>query len=479
MKIPRIVMWLVVAITLAGSLFLIGVIIMSNIPLTVASANDHIIITGTPVVALDLWEEAGDITNTPIDYETPGRHRIDFTLQRGIRSADSHAYLYVLEIVEDIYIPIMSDLPDPVEFIANYDILDTPVDIRITSDIPQLDKIGTKTISFEVLEQEFNINIHVYDPYPPTADPVSIELEIGETASARQFLTNIFSYSPVNLVEFVEEPDFLNDGTQIIHIRIRNTAGNISIIEAELVILPNLIPPTITGVRDLTITRGGSLILRQGVQAFDILGEEVELVVDNGGLDSNTIGSYLITYTATDRWGNIATEQAYVNIVGVDVDWINNRIDEILAGITNPDMTQVQKARAIYNWVGGNVSYSATTRHPTDLENVNHALRFRTGNCFVFYSISEILLTRAGIPNRRVDRVHSGRFNHRWHLINPDNLGWHHFDTTPLNSRVAGYINRFMFTSSQAIEFTDIIQRVLGATEYYNYDRELFYDVVW
>ena len=486
MKNPfRIIIAFIISAASFVSLLLIGMILMRSVPLPVSSANNYITISGTPVFVLDLWEAAShfddaDVISGPIDYSTPGRHRIELALQRGIRSAYSHAYLFVLELITDKYISINSPLPDPIEFIANYNILTEPIDIKIISDIPQTDEIGTKTIVLKVLDYEFTANIHIYDPYPPTAEGLSLVREIGEYAYAHEFVTNIFSHSQITFIGFLREPDFYTARTQTVYIVIASTPGNQAIIESELIILPNLIPPEITGVRDISIMRSGSLILRQGVQAFDFFGEDIDFTVDSSNVDVNTIGRYEITYIAIDRWGNETRVPAYVYIVPVDVNWVNNRIDEILASITNPDMTQVQKARAIFNWVGRNISYTATVRHPTDIENVYHALRFRTGNCFVFYSTAEMLLTRAGIPNRPIERVGVGvRSSHRWHLINPDNIGWHHFDTTPLNTSVAHLVDRFMFTSSQAVEFTDLIRRVVGSINYYTYDRELFDDIVW
>jgi hypothetical protein len=92
----------------------------------------------------------------------------------------------------------------------------------------------------------------------------------------------------------------------------------------------------------------------------------------------------------------------------------------------------------------------------------------------VFYAISELLLTMAGIPNMRIDRIPGTTSTHVWNLINPDELGWHHFDTTPL---IVRQLDRFMFTQTQAEEFTRIINAEGQGRDYFTFDPELYPEI--
>jgi len=108
-------------------------------------------------------------------------------------------------------------------------------------------------------------------------------------------------------------------------------------------------------------------------------------------------------------------------------------------------------------------------------ESANQALVHRRGDCFVFYSIAELLLTMADIPNMRIDRIGGTTTRHAWNLINPDGLGWHHFDTTP---HIVRQLDRFMFTQTQAEEFTRIIQAEGQGRDYFTFYPELYPEIV-
>jgi len=240
----------------------------------------------------------------------------------------------------------------------------------------------------------------------------------------------------------------------------------------------NEIPPIIVGVEDLTVRRFGTLLLRQNVAAYDIFGNPLEFFIDSRNVDVDTPGVYSITYYTYDSSGNRTEITAYVTITDVDIDWVYSRVDDILAGITSSGASQVEQARAVHTWMTGNISYAATIGLSGRYENVYQGLRHRSGNCFVYYYTAEIMLTRLGIPNRRIDRA-GGASNHRWHLINPDDMGWHHLDTSPHHISVANQIDTFMFTSSRAAEYTQLIYDRLGRGNYYTYKSGLHPDIVY
>jgi len=101
----------------------------------------------------------------------------------------------------------------------------------------------------------------------------------------------------------------------------------------------------------------------------------------------------------------MAYEEEVTVIIGVDVDWIYEQIDAIFEVILEPDMNQVEEARAIFNWIRRNISYSATIDTDFVYAGALQALQNRRGNCFVYCSISEVMLTRANIPNMRILRI--------------------------------------------------------------------------
>jgi len=124
-----------------------------------------------------------------------------------------------------------------------------------------------------------------------------------------------------------------------------------------------------------------------------------------------------------------------------------------------------------------NMTYSPVRTAPaTSYEGAYRALRDRRGNCFNYFSLSEVLLTRAGIPNMRIDRIPGTPTRHRWNLVNPDNLGWHHFDANP--TRLELWAQTAFFTSSQARRFTRMYVEHDGTRDYFTYDPTLYPEIV-
>lgn len=72
--------------------------------------------------------------------------------------------------------------------------------------------------------------------------------------------------------------------------------------------------PTISGVTNISVTQGVEVDYLSNVSAVDVYGVVLN-VNTNGSVDINTCGEYVITYTATDARGNIATETAVITVV--------------------------------------------------------------------------------------------------------------------------------------------------------------------
>jgi transglutaminase-like putative cysteine protease len=149
-----------------------------------------------------------------------------------------------------------------------------------------------------------------------------------------------------------------------------------------------------------------------------------------------------------------------------------------MSQLINERQTQREQARAIFDWIRNHVSYTSDGPKDSVYEGAYRALQYGQGDCYTFYAIAEVMLTKAGIPNQMVTRVES-KTRHYWNLVNCDENGWLHFDSTPTNARsgVSGD-ERFLFTESQAAAFTERIRDNTGARDYYTYDKSLHPDVV-
>ena len=127
---------------------------------------------------------------------------------------------------------------------------------------------------------------------------------------------------------------------------------------------------------------------------------------------------------------------------------LNSMCDEILLSILNNDMTEREKAYAIYTWVCGHVRYRGSTAITDWKESAKTILSTRKGNCYAFYVSSRALLARAGFET---DMATSYGLGHYWNLVKVDGQ-WRHFDTT------SGWgTERFLWTGTQ-----------INAYSYYN-----------
>jgi len=317
------------------------------------------------------------------------------------------------------------------------------------------------------------------DRDPPTADPVDVTILIGESVKPEDFVENVEDESEIVSIEFVEKPNVLAHTNQAVQVKITDEHGNSAIFESTLIIRINTSPPVIEGIGTIVTRVGNPILYRQGITARDDLGRDLtqEININSSNVNHNAVGEYQVTYQVKDITGleTIITET--VKVVNVDVDYVHEQIDGLLAEILTDDMTQLQKVRAIHYWVTNNIVYAQTIGGgETVYDDAYRALRDRGGNCFNYYAIGEVMLTRSGIENMPIERIAGTPTRHRWSLVNPDNLGWHHFDATRTRLQL-GSATAF-FTDSQAKEFTRRFVDFNGTQDYFTYDPWLYPDIV-
>jgi len=109
--------------------------------------------------------------------------------------------------------------------------------------------------------------------------------------------------------------------------------------------------------------------------------------------------------------------------------------DQVLRRIIKKNWPDKKKAKAIYRYVRGRCGYVQNAAHRDWRVTALHGLRYQSGDCYTYYSVSRLLLTRAGISNVMIKRYPAPRgMRHYWNLVYV-NGGWYHFDTTPRQRR--------------------------------------------
>ena len=202
--------------------------------------------------------------------------------------------------------------------------------------------------------------------------------------------------------------------------------------------------PVISGTKDLEVYAGGTVSYKSGVTVTDDLDPKPTLTIDNSQVDMSTPGVYNVTYTATDAAGNTTTVTVKLTVKVkpanfVEPDVIYARVDALLAQFIRDDMTDREKAEAIYVWTrrGGHIgpghfNYSgSTSRHDDYLQAAYEFLQLKKGDCFYFYSIQKLMLERLGIPTIDCKKVPNfeGDSNHYWLLVSVDGgETYYHYD---------------------------------------------------
>ncbi len=172
---------------------------------------------------------------------------------------------------------------------------------------------------------------------------------------------------------------------------------------------------------------------REHISAVDDRDGKVSVKVDDSRINWKKEGVYKVYYTAADRAGNTASEWAKVQVYLPGT--AEEIADTVLKRIAGKNLSDEEAARAIYRYVTGQCSYIDTGSHVNWRDAAVHGIRYRSGDCFTFYSMTRLLLSRAGIPNIEVTRYPSYEGYHHWWNLVYVRGGWYHLDTTPRHQK--------------------------------------------
>ncbi|MGN1205360.1 MAG: transglutaminase domain-containing protein [Eubacterium sp.] len=168
---------------------------------------------------------------------------------------------------------------------------------------------------------------------------------------------------------------------------------------------------------------------KQFVSATDDRDGKVKVQADTSKINWKKKGVYKLYFYATDKAGNKATSWAKVQVLIPGS--AESAADQILRSITRTNYSDKRKTIAIYNYVRGQSTYVHNSAHVQWRAAALRGLRYQSGDCYTYYAMSRLLLTRAGIPNVMIRRYPEPRGQrHFWNLCYVQD-GWYHFDTTP------------------------------------------------
>ena len=309
----------------------------------------------------------------------------------------------------------------------------------IDTSVPSIYKIK---IHHDLLFDE-TVTLKIEDTVGPKADGVTKTiLSYEKLPQASEMVENVYDLSGISSIEYVKAPDISDGGIIRTPIRLTDNYGNSSVAEAMFVVSKDNTAPVIYGVKDITITLGQDVDLREGVYAVDSVSKNIPVKIDASKLNISKAGKYEITYTAVDDAGNTSTATSTVTVKKKVIPVRRKKktvrktsrygnVDRLAAKVVKKLIkgNDVETARAIFKWVHKNIHYVHTASKATGKKAAYIGLTKHAGNCRVFAYTSRILLNKAGIRNMIVTR-YPVTTRHYWNLVYM-NGGWYHCDATP------------------------------------------------
>lgn len=277
----------------------------------------------------------------------------------------------------------------------------------------------------------------VQDTVAPTGTAVDVTVLTPNPAKAEDFVRDIQDATAVS-VKFEKEPDTATVGDQQVTLMLTDAAGNMTKLTATLHVVSDTTAPQIVGVKNIITYAGDAVAYRNGITVTDDCDTSPKLDIDSSAVDLSTPGTYQVFYTATDAAGNTVKQEATVEVLvkqanHVDIETIYARVDAILAQFITDDMTDLEKAAAIYVWThrGDHLIYGSAPDRTDYLQTAYEFLDTKKGDCFWFFAIQKLMFERLGIPTIDVKKVKNfpSDSNHYWLLVSVDQgKTYYHFD---------------------------------------------------
>lgn len=310
------------------------------------------------------------------------------------------------------------------------------------------------------------VNVRVEDTTPPALTSKSAAVYLGDAVDPWDLVASATDRAPVT-VTFEKSPDTSAEGTQTVTIIAADTSGNEARADAVLTVEVDRDPPVIYGAADQKVLLGNTVSFRKNVWAEDARDGSVNVSVDSSSVNTNAVGVYPVTYTASDANGNQASVTVYITVADFDEDTVREYADAVLAQILPWGGSEWEIAKAVYDYVSQSVRYSTSTSYLMGQYWRAAYSGFTTyaGNCYIYYAMSSVLLTRMGVENMMVSR-NDPAHPHYWNLVKVDG-NWYHFDACP---HYAGFdLYSFLLTDAEVIDYSTY--KVAG---YYSFDASLY-----
>ena len=306
---------------------------------------------------------------------------------------------------------------------------DSSFDLNVAGDYPL-----TINWSMPIFgDQTYHTTLHVQDTISPTVTLAVDSIEMYTTATAPTAADLVDAVSDISncVIDYKKTYDFTKEGQFDVTVVVTDTSGNSTEETIPCTVVDDVTPPEINGVEPLVFAQGDAISYKKNVTVSDDKDPEPTLEIDTTQVNTDKRGVYKVKYIATDSAGNSTEKETTIKIVSAKItaateETVNAMADEILAEIIEDGMTQKEQARAVFNWVVNNITYSESAGIDDLLSAAYKGMYNRVGDCTVKQKTAEVMLNRLGIKNMEIEKIRDTR-GHYWLLIDIGE-GWYHYD---------------------------------------------------
>lgn len=332
-------------------------------------------------------------------------------------------------------------------------------ELFVNNKIDNNDNAGNEVSNVDYDNKSFTAKISVVDVKTPK----------GVVVDASEFIVNGSKGEEIEC-KYEEAVDFNELGTFDVKIRVFASNGAYKNCTAKLTIFEeDKVAPVITCETERHFLVGENITYMKGVSATDDKDGSVEVKVDKSAVvldeKGNPVpGEYDIIYSASDKAGNVTEVISKLVIEEIKGEPVYEVAEEILSKIIKDDMTDAQKAYAIYNYTYDNIAYTGSSEKGDYKKEAYNGLTKFSGDCYTYYAAAKILLECCDIECIDVQRKEGARNSKHYWLLVDLGTGYYHFDST----RRKQYFDGFMATDAQVQQYSKKVKN------YYAIDNSLY-----
>jgi hypothetical protein len=176
--------------------------------------------------------------------------------------------------------------------------------------------VGTYPITVTTVDgQTDTCQITVVDTVKPELKVKNPTVYEGESVSLDDFVESASDLAGPVTTKLQQTPDTGKAGTYTVTVEASDINGNVTTAEATLQVVKDTDPPVFSGLKKLSTDKDKKPSYTSGVTATDAKDGKVAFEYDDSNVNLSKPGTYTVTYTATDKAGNKATQQRKVEVL--------------------------------------------------------------------------------------------------------------------------------------------------------------------